>query len=498
MTSKRLLYLSLFVAAVVQLAVWGHFTWPYYFFPADDVRLLRAGANSYMPFFEACMQQLLRVWPSGEPPENILLAQALFANAVTATALGLLTFALCSSVWPALAAVAVFSTSGWPATYYFFASYAPLSAALATLTAAFLFTAYRDPLRAGPYLALGGLTCGFFLFSSSGAPVLTGFFLVVALYFRRRFFQFLAPLLLGVLVFVRGWPHIFRHLLENKDTYHYQEALARFQYVPRPPAFTFFRIVHVSSPILATALVLVALALIFKAIRVKGFRRAHAPILVLGALVIAHALAVDLLPFTKLARTHFAVFPLAVALTASGAYALIPRLNGPAMKAFGAALAAVALGLIATQVDYSRGLMATRLEPQEFFASLPQDAKLFGENGDPHAIYIAKWLKLKARGTTSIAALPPRDGSKPAPYVFILGPHGKLSGRSVLRHSTLPDFQIDPAKIARPTGAREFKFPFYGYHPAFLMEEEISQALYFEGAAPNRVDSDLQLTIWVW
>lgn len=95
---------------------------------------------------------------------------------------------------------------------------------------------------------------------------------------------------------------------------------------------------------------------------------------------------------------------------------------------------------------------------------------------------------------TGVAA---RDAGEPdrAAFAVILPPHGPGSGRSVAHHCVLPD--APELSVQPPEDMRAVWLPSYTYFPAFLLEEEICQALYFHGQIPDYRQPEMGLNLWV-
>ena len=78
---------------------------------------------------------------------------------------------------------------------------------------------------------------------------------------------------------------------------------------------------------------------------------------------------------------------------------------------------------------------------------------------------------------------------------LIMGPNGIGSGLSIMLHCTLNDFLIKKQYEDYLQGAQRItSLPYYSKFLSFLFEEEVCQALYFEGKVSN--SDEILLLIW--
>ncbi|KPK99022.1 MAG: hypothetical protein AMJ95_00980, partial [Omnitrophica WOR_2 bacterium SM23_72] len=97
------------------------------------------------------------------------------------------------------------------------------------------------------------------------------------------------------------------HWQDNLHSGHYVDTLDKFGYLPRVPFFSFFLILKTYSPIIFTSFLI--LSVIWLIINRNALRDQVLSVYLLGV-IISHAILIDLLPFTKLGRTHFVIYPL--------------------------------------------------------------------------------------------------------------------------------------------------------------------------------------------
>jgi len=117
---------------------------------------------------------------------------------------------------------------------------------------------------------------------------------------------------------------------------------------------------------------------------------------------------------------------------------------------------------------------------------------------DSHASFLSRWLEgfnvdmVSMESLENVIASNERVG-------LIVGPNGADSGISILTHSTLQDFYVGKLYDYKFTKkAQKVTLPYYAYLPSFLLEEEVSQGLYFMGKTPDYRADSKNLTLLLW
>ena len=119
--------------------------------------------------------------------------------------------------------------------------------------------------------------------------------------------------------------------------------------------------------------------------------------------------------------------------------------------------------------------------------------------GDIHAEYIERWLgkdfdiEFMTQEQTRAGFL--RDKK----CALLIGPTGPGSGCSIMYHSCLGDFDVPNLdSYVSDNKLERITLPYYAYFPTFLLEEEISQALYFLGKIPGYKAGSKNLTLLLY
>lgn len=501
---------------------------PYRLFPSDDLLyyqvllkdttglpglLSHPPAPTYIhPIYAQYLILCRELWEWLAPiSPSFLVFANLLANMVSLTMIFMICRRVTGSMAWALAAGLLFATSAWTSNYYFIFSPAPFTVAL--ILAAFtlqLRAINRDSIVHRLSLAACGLLLAVAFWCSPSAavavslvmvtfPLLAGWgreerrqTLVGCICLSTGFAVVFVPYL-----FISGQTYLF-HILDNINTYHYQDAMEKFGFLPSSPTFSFFRLLFFYSPLealLFAPLATAATAFIFSGHRHDQHLRFA---VILAFFCLAHAVAVDLLPTTKLGRTHFNAYPfLTLFLIAAGHWLFYRIKPGRGRQITGIAITLV---LSAVVIFSIRGVLATRTARfalPEFVASQPQTTDIYLLRDDPHAVYIEQWLD--DRRVRKVAPPPEQlireSRATNLHGMLIVGPTGEGSGNSILDSAYLQDFkpQLPLASVVQPT-----LLPYYAFHPPFLFEEEICQALYFSGKIPKADSPDAQLKIFNW
>lgn len=517
---------ALVIAAATLLCALAH---PYRAFPSDDAlylqRLRAPGATAlfvlsqrpnpvYWLYLVGCARLRALV---GLAPHDVFLVNALVADVVVALTLSRITRRATGSEAWALAAPLLFLTSAWTNTYYYLFSYTPMPTALLVVAASLTVDAARDPSEVtasdrARCVASGALLSLAFWASPSAAPMAGLLMLTcVALHLpahARRGFTLLVWQTAGFALAFAPFAAIsfeawLDHVVVNIHTSHYDDAIARFGVVPRHPNFTFARVFFEHTWLQATLAFAVAVALVGDALAslrrraqtAASLTEMHLGVTLVG-LCAAHAAAIDLLPTTKLGRAHFHAFPFVVLVLTVGARAVLARRGDRR-----AMTAAYALALALSATLSLAGVAVTRrarFSVPTWIAREGVGRSLHVLRDDPHAGALTAWLSASHITETTTDALRERvdaDRRRGAHGALLVGPTGPMSGNSVLRHGTMPDYlpRLDVTGLTRAV-----ELPYYSAHPAFLMEEEISSALFFSGRTQRPSTRGAGVTVFVW
>lgn len=548
---KHLSLASLVIAFVISaayFAIWLFLASPFRAFPGDDsfvaanllkiVKSHNAWSNLTYPnpvyylisysVFSFCNVSI----PVCEPGE-IILWVAIASNAASVFLLGLITFKLTRNLAVQLAVHILYSCAAWPVTYHFMVSYAATTAALVLLTFYLILGSNQNSYWR---ISIAGITAALTLWSSSSAP-LTVFLLITTIFFLlwqgrswrellmpsrydwRRLGVFAASFCILTAVFgYFGFEQYIEHLSRNINNDHYVDADRRFGYVPRPPFFSFFRILGVYGQIellMFVATLIAVLFLTFKKNQLKDYTHPLHVMLVLGVFVVLHAVLVDLLPFTKLARAHFPVYPVSIIVICIAGFLIYYRLTiarqrrallifllvGAVASAYeGIQLSVETHHVRTTAAKYLNEIRATdklyvlredthqlemrftfdwqfyQLEPPTISAQNRRYVNMFPKPGSSDRIIDV----IKAKQLSALIAQFPRGG-----MALLLGPYGRGSGMSLVnRNDFYPGDFLDIESL-RPLIKETISLPYYMHYPPFLMEEEVNQALYFLGKTPD-------------
>ncbi len=427
---------------------------------------------------------------------------SLIGNAGTAAGLILTLWLLTRSFRLGLLAAGAFLIAPWTTQYLFFGLYAPLLAALGTAVCAGLIYSVwvaRTELQAGLGLAGTGLLGALLHLVAPSAF----FFMVLILgsafllHRKRLALAFILPAVYFGLLFpfnlFNGHVYLVQ-LSNNLNCQQPADTAAKLGAVPAPPFFTLGHILGAFEPGTLAALGLLAVLGAF------GWGRARsgegetdntgAAAQWLLGLVLAHAVIIDLLPFTKLARGQFVVFPALILGLALLGRQLWLRCNRRTWLAAGLLiLAGLHLG------ESGRFLYRIReARLGAINAGLFQPGRLRLWAQDPRAPMLAAWLKCYApRLVDDLSQMQ-------AGEVLLLGPQGPGSGMCIakpkkpLNESGLEmDFSFDLSQL-QSRAVKITRLPFYAYFPSFQLEHELGQALYWHGDIPDYRQERLQLS----
>ena len=223
----------------------------------------------------------------------------------------------------------------------------------------------------------------------------------------------------------------------------------------------------------------------------------RAPILV-GAIILAYAFAIDFLPTTKMPRTHYQMYPLLIAFILLSINLLIVKQANNKRSVLLKIIGTVVI-LIVFLLNFKlvHGIKQSKNAFPDFLSKNPQVKNIYLLKEDPHTIYIEKWLnddRVRFIEIKTLNKILESESKDKKMGILVVGPTGKGSGNSILRHSSLPDFDFDPPADIE---AKILYFPYMAYYPTFIFEEEISQALYFEGKIPSYHEKDKKIKAFI-
>jgi hypothetical protein len=522
----------LFVSILVLMA--GHLitfilALPYRFFPCDDTlyyQLFLAG-NNELPSLTTSPETIIYIHPvyftylylcrqlwscfSDLSPSFLIFAN-LLANTASLAMIILVCRKVTGSVAWAAAAGLIFAISPWTANYYFMFSYVPFEVAL--IISAFTLQIYgvdRKGRNAKLMFMSSGILLAMAFWCSPSAAVSVA---LVMLTFpllamrnrpdRRHLLHTCAWVAVGFALiflpytFITGRAYL-SHILQNVNTDHYMSALIKFGEIPPPPFFSFFRLLFEYSPLEAIVFVVLAPLVLYSFFCRQGRSDLNLRICILmGSICLIHNLIVDLLPTTKLGRTHFHAYPFLIIFIIATCYWIYSQTTkGRTSTILVAILSVLLLSNILYAIERTMLTRTTRFALPELLDQL-ELTNIYLIEEDPHADYIKQWLNvpcisiIDSQTVTSVAN---KDKVKNVHGMLIIGPTGPGSGNSILEKADMPDFNpMIPDKLADETTY----LPYYAFNPSFLFEEEICLALYFRGESPSPLSASAKLKILSW
>jgi hypothetical protein len=331
------------IAIVIYATIWLSLAWPYRPFPGDDIWFFHHSDGAHHPLFIFSLTVVKWFLSAFSTDEfSYFLVHGILSNSLSLFLLSAIVFRLTQNRVLVILTLLLYGTSAWPANYYFMASYTPWATMLSLLILLLIIEAYLRyshsmttnghssekntsvktflSKRYEGFLILAGIVAGLFFLSSTSALLMIGIQIVMIgyLFSQTSFISGLKSagiVLVILLLFVTfslllSEEHaIWSHWYKNIHTYHYTDALAKLGYVPKPPFFTLFYIGYTYHPILSIVFVIVSgitlVCFAFKSYKKSKFSAIEKVLISLIVVIYAHAIAIDILPFTKLARTHF-------------------------------------------------------------------------------------------------------------------------------------------------------------------------------------------------
>jgi hypothetical protein len=509
------------------------YAYPYHLIPASGFEVfVNARDLTHQPFYLATMRLISIIWRSvSDDFRQALIFHSVFWSGVAVSMVGLVISLFVRQKRYAFLGMGLFGLSGWQFHYHFYHSYAPLAAALNLLVYYFMLRAYFEPHQDSIRMTLpgtrmifcSGVFSGLLLLSASISPYEETFHLALLIglgvikkrgMIFRTLFAYSLPITVMAVLYAITFEHRYisewlRHITDNIHTAHYYDAEQRFKYIPRVPLFSFFGTAAVYDPLSLVGYAATSAGGVYLMVRKKTGKHTVGIALALCGIILAHALILDGLPFTKVARNHYPIFPLVFIAFALMMHEWL-RYCRPDLKK--ASLIGMAVYVVFSLAVNAYNVMDMKYHKQTApreMSRISNTSRIFIFKDDPHSNALKFYLNLR-----TIYAAPPveeirlsnrvlnrydANSGQPALRALLLcGPHGPKSGMSIARHSVMPDFEIDSRMRRRPAGVIEYKWPIPYYHPSVLMEEEVSQALYLRGESPDYKREDLMLTAWAW
>lgn len=541
--------------------VWLWLGTPYRFFPSDDRKAWELIAKvstpaSFLPqylttnFAVYGLAAVLRPVTGLTP--SLLIVIAVLCNALTMGGLAVWAYRLTQQVWASGLVLVLFATCAWPTTYLFFWFYAPVAAVYVVATAFALFESFRPGRYRWVWLASGLIGLGVCFFSCVSAAVIVGLLGLTTLLVHgwplvRKTVKLVRakPRNLGVAlggILVAGWlvavptgllnraldyAAVYRqHLAENVKGGHYNNFLNKFGYEPKLPALTGVWVIsryswallggYLGATVLAAYLLINARKSKTTEIgkkpagRNRGAVSVAAPanrltaletnLVLLAGLTWAHEIIVDALPTTKLARTHYMVFPLICLLLALAAFWLWNRRRDKSGRALQFGLAGLVVVASAEGVYRTAKSWETRYALPRFLERrLPEVNELIFIGQDPHSQFLAAWLSSWKTTVVDGNTFNPHEAGVGGTKAMIVGPTGPGSGNSVFLEGCLPDLvPFSASAYAAHFGGEIKGFPCAAYNPLFCLEEENCQALLWKRKIPDPAADPQKLVSVLW
>jgi hypothetical protein len=518
--------LGAIVLAIIYFISWQHFAYPYRIFPSDDkgfygkfleTKSFSDAFSTYMPVYFAFVKTIYNLLVLHNPshsPMSTLLGSTLLANSVILFLLCLIIYRITKSYFSSFLGAIIYGTSAYPANYFFLYSYTPVATMLILLALSIVLSINYSENSNKLLLILSGMLTGLFFWSSPSSAVMVMLFALVVCFLHLsnnknnfpKMVLFLLALLITIAIFsYNSIPSLLIHVKENIHTEHYSQALDKFGYIPKAPFFSFFHILGVYNvPLLAFFSLCSIVMFASFVIKVKKFgitaliRKITTSdeniylLYLLLAIIWLHLLIIDILPTTKLGRTHFVVYPLVIILISSSFSFMHRYINSSIVNRLLAGLIAVVI--VIANITFSGKLIYAKTAIPNYLETTynPAIQDIFCVREDPHCLRIMPLLEdFNMRNEIDLETfIHEKLPNKKYPIGLILGPQGKDSGLSIMNHCVLNDFNIDKRykkKLFKSAKASVI-LPYYSQFPSFLMEEEICQALFFEGKINDKAN----------
>lgn len=505
-------------AFLIYCAVCMSLALPYRLFPSDDDyfrstiaesdgrSLLSTIAHSHHPVLLASLKGVAGFWSFFSKEVSSALAfHAIVSNGLALWLMTVFVFFLTGSGWVATVAALVFGSCAWPANYAFFYSYAPF-AALLSLLVCFLLTRcflLSPPLETGKrYMAGAGAAAALFFWSAPSSPVMIALYcLMLVLLFdplrdgRGRAFLAVFGIAFACVTLplaVHSLPVLAAHIAENI----HQQGLTAAETV-RSPSLSMLRILGVYNAPLMYVFLLVSAAYLIVLLKDRKGDAGHRVTAVLLLAVWLHMLAVDWGPSTKLARTHFVIFPVMIVALTSAGYRIFQAVPVHVKRFLAVAVFAALAWIVCVNGAMCRSLVHAKAYTPAWLRSLAASGgglKIYLLEEDSHADSLAGWLQedfpVEKIRQSDLAGIDFTHGC------LLLGPRGGGSGLSILSNCCLDDFKPKGIEdIPAVKGFARVLLPYYAYFPTLLLEEETCLGFYFRDSRVDYLSDEKQLLL---
>lgn len=523
-------------AALIYFAIWMFLAFPYRAFPTDEIyqflpvltreclpppsypplTLTQCILNTHHPAFLFSLLFLNLIWSLFSTDLlSSLLFSVVVSNSITLFLSGLIVYKLTNDTRAALLCIILYGTSAWPANYYFLCSYVPFAAMLSITAFYFIINAYLNGLKMARSIIISACISGILCLSAPSAPVIIlANFLVIAWLFRctdylhavRTRLLYLAVLALTVAPFFLISHHaILFHLAGNVHADHYDIAFKKFGFIPTPPRFNSFFILRTYNPLLVYSFLIISTAWGACLILGKcGYRKITSDpksdnvILSLHIFIWSIIIAIAYLPFTKLGRVYYFLYsPFIIAISCM-LHSLLTRCFCRRRFYFLSLGLLWGLSVAAINIRLCSEMWRARKYTPDFLKNISPPLQLYVLKEDIHGWFISKWLEDFNVKSTDLKDLE-HVVSGDKKIGLLIGPTGKDSAKSTICYCWAPhDFFIDPDNYKFIRAARKMVLPYYAYFPTFLMEDPITQALYFMGRMPSYKSDDKNITLVIF
>jgi hypothetical protein len=207
----------------------------------------------------------------------------------------------------------------------------------------------------------------------------------------------------------------------------------------------------------------------------------------------------DILPFTRSARAYFVIYLIFLIVLVSMFYFGILRSPRSYRKICLWISFIFLFAAVSANIKLSAELMYVTKYTPDFLKLNCPNMPICVLSGDPHAKYITLWLGNDFDIEQLAVDQTQAEFLRAKKCALVFGPTGPGSGCSILHHSCLGDYFITNLdSYVSDNKLIKITLPYYAYFPTFLLEEEISQALYFSGKIPDYRTESKNLTLLLY
>jgi hypothetical protein len=496
--------LFLLVASVGSL-LHAVFAAPYSFIPSDERSFLmdpnRTSVRPVLNWMLDISRPLVGIWENWPHPSSWLVILTL-GTFLSSFSVMRMTYFFTAQKFPSLLAGLFFLFSHWAGAYFYWATYSPFGAGV-FLFSLFLVmnSAAQETTQDRAALICAGILQGLLFWCIPNGTLTLGLLQIGLFAFLRDRSReakhglvtkhelvkpsliFLLPALIIICIgMIWSWDSLLFHWRDNMNSYKtLQGNLAQRYYNTSSftPLGSFFGVSAAHS----APLTLFLGAGLFLTVFFK-----NKSLSICAFLFALHSLLVDLLPFTKLGRTQFTVFPLFVALGSTGMilWSTEKKKFRPVLRPI---LLAIFLACICANVAQTVSTRFSKRGLSEMAKNIPVGDRIYVLQPDLHAWHFQEALRRPLHVLNGVT-LPPERGW------LIVGPHGKASGRTVLRNSAVSDWLFQEDLLLQNGWKAVGSAPFYAYNKAFSMEAELSQTLFFKGYFDELPLTQLGVTLY--